>query len=161
VTPLALEASRALREQLQGPPGFEPIIGRSPAMVNVFELVRKAARSEVNILVVGESGTGKELVARAVHANSPRAAQPFVAVDWASLPEQLLESELFGHEQGAFTGAVRMKRGLMEAAHGGTPRSTGSRYSNRSTSASSFTGMTATSLPPPGPPGSTGRPFTG
>jgi DNA-binding NtrC family response regulator len=112
--------NRNLREQLQGTLGFENIIGRSPAMTKVFELVRKAARSDANILVVGDSGTGKELIARAVHANSPRAAQPFVPVDCASLPEQLLESELFGHEKGAFTGAVRAKPGLMEVAHRGT-----------------------------------------
>ena len=112
--------NRNLREQLQGTLGFENILGRSAAMARVFELVRKAARSDANILVRGESGTGKELVARAVHANSPRAAQPFVPVDFASLPEQLLESELFGHEKGAFTGAVKSKRGLMEVADRGT-----------------------------------------
>jgi len=112
--------NRNLREQLQETLGFESLVGRSPAMVAVFELVRKAARSEANILVLGESGTGKELIARAVHANSPRAARPFVAVDCASLPENLLESELFGHEKGAFTGAVKTKLGLMEAAEGGT-----------------------------------------
>src|SRR3989441_2724346 len=112
--------NRNLREQLQGALGFENILGRSPAMTKVFELVRKAARSEANILVLGESGTGKELIARAVHANSPRAAQAFVPVDCASLPEQLLESELFGHEKGAFTGAVKSKRGLMEVADRGT-----------------------------------------
>jgi DNA-binding NtrC family response regulator len=112
--------NRNLREQLQGALGFENIIGRSPAMTRVFELVRKAARSEANILVVGESGTGKELIARAIHANSPRAAQAFVPVDCASLPENLLESELFGHEKGAFTGAIRSKPGLMETAHLGT-----------------------------------------
>jgi DNA-binding NtrC family response regulator len=112
--------NRNLREQLQGTLGFENIIGRSPTMTKVFELVRKAARSDANILVVGESGTGKELIARAVHANSPRAAQAFVPVDCASLPEQLLESELFGHEKGAFTGAVKAKPGLMEVAHRGT-----------------------------------------
>jgi len=114
------EENLSLREQLQGTLGFESILGRSPAMARVFELVRKAARSEANILVIGESGTGKELIARAVHANSPRAAQPFVPVDCASLPEQLLESELFGHEKGAFTGAVKGKRGLMEVADRGT-----------------------------------------
>ncbi|MEK7714777.1 MAG: sigma-54 dependent transcriptional regulator [candidate division NC10 bacterium] len=109
-----------LREQLQGALGLENIIGRSPAMTKVFELLRKAARSDANILVIGESGTGKELVARAIHANSPRAAQAFVPVDCASLPENLLESELFGHEKGAFTGAVKSKRGLMEVADRGT-----------------------------------------
>jgi len=112
--------NRNLRDQLQGALGFENIIGRSPAMTKVFELVRKAARSDANILVLGESGTGKELIARAVHANSPRAARAFVPVDCASLPEQLLESELFGHERGAFTGAVRSKQGLMEVADRGT-----------------------------------------
>ena len=112
--------NRNLRDQLQGALGFESIIGRSPAMTRVFELVRKAARSEANILVVGESGTGKELIARAIHANSPRAGQAFVPVDCASLPEPLLESELFGHEKGAFTGAIRSKPGLMEMAHRGT-----------------------------------------
>ncbi|HXG02911.1 MAG TPA: sigma-54 dependent transcriptional regulator [Candidatus Binatia bacterium] len=112
--------NRNLREQLQQTLGFENIVGRSPVMARVFELVRKAARSEANILIRGESGTGKELIARAVHANSPRAGQPFVPVDCASLPENLLESELFGHEKGAFTGAVRAKPGLMEVARGGT-----------------------------------------
>jgi len=116
---LALE-NRHLREQLQTTFALDNVIGRSPAMAQVFELVKKAARSEANILVLGESGTGKELIARAVHANSPRAAQAFVPVDCASLPENLLESELFGHEKGAFTGAVRTKPGLMEVASGGT-----------------------------------------
>jgi len=109
-----------LRDQLRGALGFENIVGRSAALQQVLELVRKAARSEANILILGESGTGKELIARAIHANSLRAAQPFVPVDCASLPENLLESELFGHEKGAFTGAVTAKRGLMEAAQGGT-----------------------------------------
>ncbi|HEY7205952.1 MAG TPA: sigma-54 dependent transcriptional regulator [Methylomirabilota bacterium] len=112
--------NRNLRDQLREVLGLENIVGRSPAMAQVFELVRKAARSEANILVLGESGTGKELVARAIHANSPRASQPFVPVDCASLPEHLLESELFGHEKGAFTGAVRAKAGLVESAHRGT-----------------------------------------
>jgi DNA-binding NtrC family response regulator len=112
--------NRNLRQQLQQTLGLENIVGRSPAMAQVFELVKKAARSEANILVIGESGTGKELIARAIHANSPRASQPFVPVDCASLPEHLLESELFGHEKGAFTGAVRTKPGLMETAHRGT-----------------------------------------
>jgi len=112
--------NRNLKEQLAQTYGFENILGQSPAMSRIFELVRKAARSEANILVVGESGTGKELIARAIHASSPRVGEPFVPVDCASLPEQLLESELFGHERGAFTGAVRTKPGLMEAASRGT-----------------------------------------
>ena len=112
--------NRNLKEQLQGALGFENLIGRSPAMTKIFELVRKAARSDANILVLGESGTGKELIARAIHANSPRSTQPFVPVDCASLPEPLLESELFGHEKGAFTGAVATKPGLIELADGGT-----------------------------------------
>ena len=112
--------NRNLRDQLQEVRGLESLVGASLAMARVVELVKKAARAEANILVQGESGTGKELIARAVHANSPRAAQPFVPVDCASLPEALLESELFGHEKGAFTGAVRTKPGLMEVAHRGT-----------------------------------------
>ena len=109
-----------LREQLRGVFGFENIVGRSIALQQVLELVRKASRSDANILILGESGTGKELIARAIHANSPRATQPFVPVDCASLPENLLESELFGHEKGAFTGAVAAKQGLMETADRGT-----------------------------------------
>jgi DNA-binding NtrC family response regulator len=116
---LALENVH-LRGQLQTTFQFENIVGRSRAMTAVFELVKKAARSEANILIVGESGTGKELIARAVHANSPRAGGAFVPVDCASLPENLLESELFGHEKGAFTGAIKTKPGLIEVAHGGT-----------------------------------------
>ena len=116
---LALE-NRRLRDQLQEVFGLDNIIGTSPAMARVFELVKKAARSQANILVLGESGTGKELIARAIHANSPRAGRAFVPVDCASLPENLLESELFGHEKGAFTGAVRAKPGLVELAHQGT-----------------------------------------
>ncbi len=116
---LAVE-NRNLRQQLQAALGFESLVGASPAMARVFETVKKAARSDANILVLGESGTGKELVARAIHANSPRAARAFVPVDCASLPENLLESELFGHEKGAYTGALRAKLGLVEVADGGT-----------------------------------------
>jgi len=112
--------NRKLREQLHERVGLDTLIGHSSAMAEVIELVKKAARSDANILVLGESGTGKELIARAVHANSPRAAQAFVPVDCASLPEHLLESELFGQEKGAVTGAVRSKPGLMEVAQRGT-----------------------------------------
>jgi DNA-binding NtrC family response regulator len=114
------EENRRLKEQLQESYRFENIIGRSLPMLQVFEVVRKVARSEANILIVGESGTGKELVARSIHVNSARAAKPFIPVDCASLPENLLESELFGHEKGAFTGAHMTRPGLFEYGNGGT-----------------------------------------
>ncbi len=115
-----LEENRRLREQLTETYRFENIVGRSRPMIQVYDLIKKVAASEANILIVGESGTGKELIARCIHANSPRAARAFVPVDCASLPEHLLESELFGHEKGAFTGAVATRRGLFEEADGGT-----------------------------------------
>jgi transcriptional regulator with PAS, ATPase and Fis domain len=96
------------------------MVGESTALHETLELAHKAARSDANILLCGESGTGKELAAQAIHTNSPRAAHPFVAVDCASLPENLLEAELFGYEKGAFTGAIGKKPGLMELAHHGT-----------------------------------------
>jgi DNA-binding NtrC family response regulator len=96
------------------------IVGKSAAMLNVYKMVARIARSSAPVLVLGESGTGKELVARAVHAHSARAAGPFVAVSCAAMTETLLESELFGHERGAFTGADRSRRGLFEQATGGT-----------------------------------------
>lgn len=116
---LALENVH-LRGQLEGTFGFEKIVGRSPALLRALDLARRAAQSDANILILGESGTGKELMARAVHLNSRRASEAFVAVDCASLPENLLESELFGYERGAFTGAIKTKPGLMELAHRGT-----------------------------------------
>ncbi len=115
-----VEENRRLRESLSPQVRFDTLVGKSPAMQIVLDLVRKAARSEANILIQGDSGTGKELVARAIHANSPRAAEVFVPVDCAALPEQLLESELFGHERGAFTGAERTKPGMFEVADRGT-----------------------------------------
>ncbi len=96
------------------------IVGRSAAMLNVYKMVGRIARSSAPVLVLGESGTGKELVARAVHAHSARARGPFVAVSCAAMTETLLESELFGHERGAFTGADRQRRGVFEQATGGT-----------------------------------------
>ncbi|MFQ5989582.1 MAG: sigma-54-dependent transcriptional regulator [Candidatus Methylomirabilales bacterium] len=115
-----LEENRRLREQLTETYRFENIVGRSRPMMQVYDLIKKVAASEANILIVGESGTGKELIARCIHANSSRAPRAFVPVDCASLPEHLLESELFGHEKGAFTGAVATRRGLFEEANGGT-----------------------------------------
>lgn len=96
------------------------LLGSSEAMVNVWKLIAHAARSQAPVLITGETGTGKELVARAIHRHGPRAAGPFIAVNVASLPPSLIESELFGHERGAFTGAVGLKRGRLELASGGT-----------------------------------------
>jgi two-component system, NtrC family, response regulator HydG len=97
-----------------------PIIGRSPAMLATMETVQQAAPSTATVLLYGESGTGKELVARAIHEQSPRMSGPFVAVNCAALPETILESELFGYEKGAFTGATQRKEGRVERAHAGT-----------------------------------------
>ncbi len=96
------------------------IIGASPAMQEVFRAIGRLTRSSATVLINGESGTGKELVARALHRHSSRARQPFVALNMAAIPKDLLESELFGHEKGAFTGAAGMRRGRFEQAHGGT-----------------------------------------
>ncbi len=103
-----------------GPVRFEGMVGRSRAMERVFELIDHLRDSDATVLITGESGTGKELVARAVHARSNRANRPFVAVNCGALPEQLLESELFGHARGAFTGATRDKPGRFEVAQAGT-----------------------------------------
>jgi two-component system response regulator AtoC len=95
-------------------------IGASPAMLEVFRMVGRVAGSPATVLILGQSGTGKELVAKAIHRNSPRAPGPFIAINCAAIPENLLESELFGHEKGAFTGAITRKIGRFERAHGGT-----------------------------------------
>jgi DNA-binding NtrC family response regulator len=109
-----------LRQALKQEYRFRDLLSKSPAMQGVFELARTAARSNSTILILGESGSGKEVLARAIHAESPRANAAFVAVSCAALTETLLESELFGHEKGAFTGAVARRKGKFEAAHGGT-----------------------------------------
>ena len=100
--------------------GFPEIIGSSPAMAKVFDTIRRVAGSDVSILIVGESGTGKELVARAIHQQSHRSEGPFIAINCGAIPETLLESELFGHEKGAFTGAHQQRKGRIELAQGGT-----------------------------------------
>ncbi|MCG3121449.1 MAG: Regulatory protein AtoC [bacterium] len=109
-----------LKDRLQGSYRFESIIGKSAAMQQVFKTIMKVAKSQATVLIRGESGTGKELVARAIHYNSPRANGPMVEISCAAFPETLLESELFGYEKGAFTGADSRKKGRFEIAHGGT-----------------------------------------
>ena len=109
-----------LKEQLEKRFGLENMIGHSRAMENVFELIRQISPSNATILITGKSGTGKELVARAIHQQSPRKNKPFVPIHCAALSPSLLESELFGHEKGAFTGAINQKKGKFEIADGGT-----------------------------------------
>ena len=110
--------SRALTRSLSG--SIETLVGRTPAMKEVADLVRRVADADVPVLVLGETGTGKGLVARALHAESRRASRPFVNVNCAALPENLLESELFGHARGSFTGATSSRSGLFASAQGGT-----------------------------------------
>ena len=114
------DENRALKEQLRQRYAFDNIIGKSKPMQKVFELIELAAPSRSNILVLGESGTGKELVAKALHHHSRRSEGPFITVNSGSMPHDLLESNLFGHVKGAFTGAIASKKGLFEIASGGT-----------------------------------------
>ena len=107
----------AIEEKIEVTP---EILGQAPAMQDVFRAIGRLSQSNVTVLITGESGTGKELVARALHRHSPRAAQPFIALNTAAIPKELLESELFGHERGAFTGAQSMRRGRFEQAEGGS-----------------------------------------
>jgi two-component system response regulator PilR (NtrC family) len=109
-----------LKREMASQSSFAQIVGQSEALQKVFDLVRKVADSKSNVLICGESGTGKELVARAIHFNSGRSAMPFVTVNCSAVPETLLESELFGHMKGSFTGAISNKAGLFEVANGGT-----------------------------------------
>jgi two-component system nitrogen regulation response regulator GlnG len=101
-------------------PAMPELLGHAPAMQQVFRAIGRLARSSVNVVVTGESGTGKELVARALHEHSPRSGKPFIALNTSAIPAELLESELFGHERGAFTGADSLRRGRFEQAHGGS-----------------------------------------
>jgi transcriptional regulator with PAS, ATPase and Fis domain len=122
----ALEAQRLLREnrhyrdELRERHRVENLVGQATPMVAIYKLVARVAGLDTTVLILGETGTGKEMVARAIHYASARADRPFVVVDCAALPESLFESELFGHERGAFTGAVTARRGLLETAVGGT-----------------------------------------
>jgi two-component system NtrC family response regulator len=110
---------RELQQQLSGE-SFEGMLGTSPRMQEVFSSIRRVASTEVPVLIVGESGTGKELVAKAIHANSSRKRYPFIVINCSAIPEALLESELFGHEKGAFTGAHVQRKGRFEMAQGGS-----------------------------------------
>ena len=114
------QENRQLKQQLGQRFSFHNLIGNSPAMSKLIALLERVAPSQVNVLITGESGTGKELVAKALHQNSDRKNQPFVPINCGAIPENLLESELFGHEKGAFTGANRRKEGLFESANNGT-----------------------------------------
>ncbi len=112
--------NRDLRSRLEDKFHFKNMIGRSERMIKIFELIRHIAPYDSSVLIIGESGTGKELIANAIHYNSPRSSMPFIKVSCASLSEGIIESELFGHEKGAFTGAIASRKGRFEMAHQGT-----------------------------------------
>jgi two-component system nitrogen regulation response regulator GlnG len=116
----ALEERRKEAEAAAPPAATPEILGQAPAMQEVFRAIGRLSQSSATVLITGESGTGKELVARALHRHSARAAQPFIAINTAAMPKDLLESELFGHERGSFTGAQQQRRGRFEQAEGGT-----------------------------------------
>lgn len=115
-----LRENEALRQQIDKRFGIEGMVGETSEMTRIYDQIRLIAPTKANVLVLGESGTGKEVLAKAIHQASPRARKPFVAVHCAALPENLLETELFGHERGAFTGAVARRQGRFELANGGT-----------------------------------------
>jgi len=117
---LLVRRNRYLTRELQERYQFGKIIGKSASMQRIYQLIEKVAPSKATVLITGESGTGKELIARAIHFNSPRRDLPFISVNCGALPETLLESELFGHERGAFSGAVNLRKGRFELAHEGT-----------------------------------------
>src|SRR6516164_5652310 len=114
------EQNLYLQEEIKGSNNFEEIVGQSPALTAVLDNVRRVAATDSTVLIIGETGTGKELIARAIHSNSPRKDKPLIKINCAALPAGLVESELFGHEKGAFTGALARRIGRFELAHGGT-----------------------------------------
>ena len=114
------EENLLLRKKVEERYGLEGLVGKSPQMLKVYDLIETVSKTDATILIMGESGTGKEVVANAIHLQSPRKGRPFVKVNCAALPETLLESELFGHEKGAFTGALKQRKGRFEMADGGT-----------------------------------------
>ncbi|WP_136795862.1 MULTISPECIES: sigma-54-dependent transcriptional regulator [Desulfosediminicola] len=115
-----VQENTRLRSEIKGKSSFSGMVGKNPKMKQVYEMIEKVAPTPASVLISGESGTGKELVAKAIHMNSPREKGPFITVNCAALSDNLLESELFGHEKGAFTGAVAMRKGRFELAHKGT-----------------------------------------
>ncbi len=115
-----LQENTRLRQEIKGRAGFSGMVGKNPRMIQIYEMIEKVAPTPASVLISGESGTGKELVAKAIHINSPREKEAFITVNCAALSDNLLESELFGHEKGAFTGAVAMRKGRFELAHKGT-----------------------------------------
>ncbi|MCA9771230.1 MAG: sigma-54-dependent Fis family transcriptional regulator, partial [Myxococcales bacterium] len=112
--------NRELKRTLRTERGFGTLIGTSPAMLRLYEMIERVAQTKTNVLITGESGTGKEMIARTIHAEGERSGGPFVPVNCGAIPENLVESELFGHVKGSFTGAVYNKEGLFELANGGT-----------------------------------------
>ena len=113
------EENLFLRKKLEEKFGLEGLVGKSPQMTKVYDLIETVSQTDATVLIQGESGTGKELAANAIHLRSPRKKGPFIKVNCAALPETLLETELFGHEKGAFTGAIRQRKGRFEMAEGG------------------------------------------
>jgi two-component system response regulator PilR (NtrC family) len=111
---------KSIEDELKSALHFDKIVGNSPRMLHIYNMIRQIADTRTSVLITGESGTGKELIARAIHEYSDRACQPFVAINCGSIPENLMESEFFGHKKGSFTGATQDKKGLFETGHKGT-----------------------------------------